>query len=67
MGGLMNTYGRYLDFLGHNGLFADHLSRLVYDFLVGLESMLTCYLVMEVEKTKTHWTEMGLEEVDKLL
>ena len=63
----MSTYGRHLDLLGYEWLFADQLSRLVYHKLVaGLESMPTRYLVVEVEQTGTHWTEMGLE-VHKVL
>ena len=52
MDGLMNTCGRHLDLLVHDGY---QQSRLVYhELLAGLENMLTCCLVMVVEMSETH-------------
>ena len=54
-----NTYGRHLDFLVHDGFVTDPLSRMVcHEILEGLENMLACYRVVEVEMTGTQSTEM---------
>ena len=64
MDGWRNTFGRHLDPLGHGGLFADQLHKLVdHEFSVDLENRLTWYWMVEVEMIEWYSAETWLVKV----